>query len=181
MKNPSIKFLKGDLLKAFDKGKFDCIAHQCNTLLASEHCGGIAKIIFGKYANVALANNLRIKNGEYNTELLGNISYGYVVIDNCIGTVFNLYSQHKPGSPSNGIDSLECRLSYLKESLYRIRDVIRKEGLKTLGIPLIASGLAKHISFQDMPDLEYFKKFILPTINDVFGLDDNIQITVMHL
>lgn len=175
-----IKFKKGNLLELFDKGNFDCIAHQCNTLLASELCGGIAKVIFGKYSNAALANNIRVKNGIYNTELLGDLSYGYIVIGDCVGTVFNLYSQHKPGSPSNGIDSLDCRLSYLKESLHKMRDIIKKEDLKTLGIPLIASGLAKHNSFKTFDDKEYFKRFILPTIKEVFKNTD-IEITIVYL
>jgi hypothetical protein len=182
MKKQSIKFLKGDLLKAFDKGKFNCIAHQCNTLLTSEHCGGIAQAIFGKYEEASVSNTNRVTEQLSRYLLLGDISVG-VIPGNSKETdriVFNLYAQNNPGRPTHNIDSIECRLSYLRECLNKVKNNMIINYRTTLGIPLIASGLAKQNRFYDMPDLEYFRKFILPIIEDVFK-ESNIQITVMHL
>lgn len=182
MKNPNIKFLKGDLLKALDKGKFDCIAHQCNTLLTSEYCSGIAAAIFGRYKEASISNTDKITQGFSRYILLGDVSIGVIPTNmpERDKIVFNLYSQSNPGAPSNNIDSMECRLSYLRECLSRVRSTMNIKYYTTLGIPLIASGLAKQQGYHVMPDLEYFKKFILPIIEDVFR-ESNIQITVMHL
>ena len=99
-----IKYKKGNLIDLFERGDFDCIAHQCNTMLTSEFCGGIAQAIFGKYPRASSANNLRIQEVLNRIDLLGTISIGEKEILN--GLIFNLYSQNNPGPPSKGIDSL---------------------------------------------------------------------------
>lgn len=170
-----LKFKKGNLLELFDKGNFDCIAHQCNTLLASEVCGGIAKYIFGKYKEACFSNNKALEYYSDKTMLLGKIS-GL----SSVNKVYNLYSQYRPGIPTTGIDSMHCRIGYLKECLGRVKNDMRIEGFISIGIPLIASGLAKQKHFENTPDLIYFKRFILPVIKDVFKNTD-IEITVVYL
>lgn len=171
-----IRYRKGNLLDLFDKGEFDCIAHQCNIILLSESCGGIAKAIFGKYYRASQQNNSRLLEKISRVDLLGDISIGEKA--GFSNYIFNLYAQCNPGPPSKGIDSLECRLSYLRECLHKVRNVMMMNCYTTLGIPLIASGLAK--GNLNLTDREYFNKTILPVIKKVF-IDTNIEITVVHL
>lgn len=173
-----IKYRKGDLIQLFEKNQFECIAHQCNTLLASELCGGIAKAIFAKYPRASINNSLKIKEVVGRAEILGAISIGDK--EDATGLIFNLYAQYNPGSPSKGIDSFQCRLSYLKEALAKVKYIMKLQDYKTLGIPLIASGLAKQTGFTSFDDKEYFKLYILPAIKEVFKFDD-IEITIVYL
>ena len=177
MKNQNIKFKKGDLLKAFDNKEVDCIAHQCNTFLISFDCGGIAGKIFKKFENVANINTSEILHNRKN-----NCSYALLGKVSGFDNIFNIYSQYRTGNPTTGIDSMECRLSYLKEGLTTVANYIIAGNMKTLGLPLIASGLAKQAKaeYYKMSDLEYFKKFILPTVKEVFKNYD-IQVTIMYL
>lgn len=161
MKNRNTKIIKGNLIDMFKDGEVDCIAHQCNTVLISEDCGGIAGVIFKNFKEAAITNT-----NEILTYRQANLSYSLLGKTSGSMGVFNMYSQYKPGHPTTGIDSMECRLSYLKEALYTIKDAMYASGLKSLGIPLIASGLAKQKGFHNMPDLEYFKRFILPTVKE---------------
>lgn len=166
-----IKYVQGDLIKMFKDGDVDCIAHQCNLMLQSEFCGGIAGTIFKNFKDAGDANNSFLA-GKSITDCLGRTS----------GTqyVFNIYSQIYTGCPNNGADSMECRLSYLKEGLNTIKLYMGANNQTKLGIPLIASGLAKQQNMKSMPDLSYFKKFILPVVKDVFKHTD-ITVIVAYL
>lgn len=171
----TIKYKKGDLISLFDKGEFDCIAHQCNVFLISIDCGGIAQKIFNTYEQTAVANSnaiLTYRKNNCSYSLLGKVT-------GCID-VYNIYSQYKPGSPTHGIDSMECRLYYLKEGLNTIKQHMGANNQTKLGIPLIASGLAKQHNMKAIPDLIYFKKFILPTVKEVFK-NSLINVTVVYL
>jgi hypothetical protein len=173
-----IIFKKGDLIKLFDKEKFNCIAHQCNTELNSELCGGIAGTIFKTYDIASYINNSTINMyKELRHDLLGQ-SRACKVNNNQI--IFNLYSQYAIGFPRKGIDSMQCRLSYLKQGLKDIKDFMILTNYSTLGLPLLASGLAKQKEFYDVSDLNYFKEYILPTIKEVFKTT-NINITIVYL
>lgn len=180
MKNQNIKFKKGDLLKAFDNKKVDCIAHQCNTFLTADKCGGIAGLLFNCYPSLRDNHNTYINNYKNNNHQLLGDAKGVTIKG--INYIFNIYSQYKAGNPTTGIDSMECRLSYLKEGLTTVANYIIAGNMKTLGLPLIASGLARQAKAEcyRMSDLEYFKKFMLPTIKEVFK-DYDIQVTIMYL
>ena len=149
-------YKEGDLVKSFlETTEFDYIAHQCNCRAGSENCSGIARTIFDVFPEaaknqdeVSAARNPWIELGKFKESKEG---------------VLNLYSQFNPGRPTYGIDSLECRMSYLKEVCQRLN--IGLKGFK-LGIPLIASGLAKSHLY-DYSDLEYFQKIIAPIIEPI--------------
>jgi hypothetical protein len=173
-----IIFKKGNLIKMFNEEKFNCIAHQCNTELNSELCGGIAGTIFKTYNTASFFNNSIINTYKLiRYSLLGQCRTCKVDKNKII---FNLYSQYSVSNPTKGIDSMQCRLSYLKQGLEEVKDFMILNNYNNLGLPLIASGLAKQKEFYDVSDLSYFKEYIMPTIKEVFKTT-NINITIVYL
>lgn len=197
-----MKYIKGDLLKAFDKGEINIIAHQCNSanVAYGGFGAGIAKAIRDRYKGIDELD----KKTRANTNPIGQaISFD---IDN--KRIYNLYSQYFIGSPSNKlftcdlslqIDSTEFketydipdnfmnRLNWLKTSLtlmsndlpFNHTNELTGEDSIKIGIPLLASGLASQKDLKkNLTDLEYFKMYIAPVVQDTLG---GYSITVYYL
>lgn len=176
-----IKIINGDLIELFEKGEFNAIAQQNN--LQSVNGRGIALSLVKKYPKIQYWSDLRQRNA---------LSFGtYDVIEDNGKYIYCLYSQWFLGAPTNrfiGLTSLvkddfDTRLKALKLSLLRMcADLfcIFSNNKITLGIPLIASGLARQKGYENLTDLEYFKQFILPTIEKVLEDYPNIELTIIN-
>lgn len=162
-----IKFKQGDLLEAFKNGEIEVIAHQENCI--SKQYKGIAKIIHNLYPET-------IDRNRY---------FGNITVHNTInGIVVNMYSQYYPGSPS---DKLFIKYDYEIPDNYHNRIIALQNCLKSIkanysdkkiGLPLIASGLAKNNNLKHSSDLDYFVSYIYPVIEDYFKY---LDVTIYYL
>jgi O-acetyl-ADP-ribose deacetylase (regulator of RNase III) len=142
------KEIDGDLIKLFQKGEFDVIAHGCNCYATMG--AGIALTIGNEFPEAMMADEmLEIPNGK---KRLGKLSYAEIEIDKKGGydlsLLFNLYTQYNPGR--------DFRMPALKSSIKAMKKVIKDEftyvntdGKKEflsdkvrIGLPLIGCGIA---------------------------------------
>lgn len=150
-----MNYIQGDLIQLFKQGKFDLIAHQCNCI--GRMGAGIAKTLAQEFPQI----DIEIIGVGQAIKLFGTYEY----FDTECGYIINMYSQFNVGKCTQvGIDSFEVRLGALKNCLSNLN---KNNKGKTIGLPLIASGLAADpIRKGTMSDLEYFQKFIESTIEE---------------
>lgn len=145
-----MKYIKGDIIKAFENNDIDVILHQCNCVKG--HGKGIAQTLFQKYPEINIPY-ISFYKGDYKPIYLRDNKW-----------IINMYTQFYPGPPVNEGDSFKIRMEWLKECLKRISYSF---GDLTVGMPLIASGLAADKNLKgNMSDLEYFKKYIAETVEN---------------
>ena len=163
-----MKYIKGDLIELFKQGEFDIIAHQCNCF--SIFGAGIAKRLVEEFPAIELQD----KQSDYSSiDRFGTID-DILVRASGYRTIINIYSQYRPGGCTlTGIDSFEVRLGALENCLYQINK--NNKGLK-IGLPLLASGLAKKKS--NLDDLSYFHSFILPSVKKCLR---DMKVTIVYL
>lgn len=163
-----IQFKQGNLLEAFENGEVNFIAHQENCV--SDRYLGIAKLIHEKYPTT-LTNKPIFGEGIYHD-----------IDENKI--IMNMYSQYYPGSPSTKtfikrgyeiVDSFQTRITALSNCLETFEYI--KNDCK-IGLPLIASGLAKVKEKFHTSDLNYFKKYIFPVIEKYIN---HLDVTIYYL
>lgn len=164
-----IKYKQGDLLKAFENGEVNLIAHQENCVSKGNYAG-IAKIIHNKYPETVDISRF------FGDIIIHHVQHGIIV---------NLYSQYYPGSPNSTvfvkdkyelIDNYYNRIIALEECLWKIRMYFSD---KKIGLPLLASGLAACKGRKtSLSDLDYFKKYITPTVEKCL---DDMNVTVYYL
>jgi hypothetical protein len=166
-----------DLLQAFEDGDCNVILHQCNCTKGMG--AGIAKKIAEKYPEVS-------KFDKNNERLFGSI--GIVSLIKGQKAVCNLYSQYFVGSPSDDsfilpesnyrvLDTFENRIVALRHCLTSVRKKVYNH--TKIGIPLIASGLAADKKLKGtMTDLEYFKKYIEPIVEEELK---DLDVTVYYI
>lgn len=166
-----INFKNGDLLEDFKNGVVNVIAHQCNCVVGMG--AGIAKQIADTYQLSEILDKGFRKNGIGKCLLIPIINKKYI---------FNLYAQYYPGPPYNiksidGIyDTFENRIKWLRSSLIDMIGYL--DNTDKIGLPLIASGMAKDKSKGDADDLIYFRKHIYPVINELLS---NFNVTIYYL
>lgn len=150
------------------------IAHQANCL--GSMGAGIAKLIGDKYPNVRNADRKHC-NSMSRQLLFGTILS--VPIDNSPLHVVNLYSQMYLGACNDAgrNDDFSKRTDALESALYDLLKEYENTD-KQIGIPLIASGIAKDHTKGIKNDLAYFKKHIAPIVEKVF---QDTQINVYYL
>lgn len=134
--------IDGDLIKMFQKGKFDIIAHGCNCYATMK--AGIALTIGQQFPEAMTADKkMLIPNGP---KRLGRLTY--TEIDNLFEKgksrpkyLFNLYTQHYPGP--------DFKFNALRKALREMKNIINYEcysGLENskirIGLPLIGCGIA---------------------------------------
>lgn len=159
-----IKYKQGDLIKLFKEKEFDMIGHQCNCL--GSMGAGIAKALAQEFPEIKET----VK--EYKDSLFLFGTYHYMPTD--YGYVINIYSQFYPGGCTpTGIDSFEVRLGALENCLININE--NNKG-KRIGLPLIASGIAKKKS--NLDDLSYFHSLILPSVKKCLK---DMKVTIVYL
>lgn len=158
-----MKYIQGDLIQMFKENKFDMIGHQCNCFLMG---AGIAGALVKEFPEIEMmVNNLK-------TSVLLFGRYYYIKTD--YGYILNIYSQFNPGGcMKKGIDSFEVRLAALENCLTYINDAYRD---KHIGLPLIASGIAKQKS--NLDDLSYFHAFIEPSVMKCLK---DMEVTIVYL
>lgn len=168
-----MKIIKGDLINLFEKGRFEYIGHQCNMVSISNMCGGIARKIFHEYPNTARAQDWVVHNR-------GNLDFtGGLYVFDTYEKVINIYGQYYPGGGSTektDIDFYERR----RDIMASIFKIMNKElSGKSIGLPLIASGLAKGYDGLNISDFKYFETFIQPIIG-TYLTDLDVTIIKYH-
>lgn len=159
-----MKYKQGDLIDLFKQGKFDIIVHQCNSVGVMG--AGIAKVLAKEFPQI----NVEVTGVGQAVSLFGTYEY----FETEYGYIINMYSQFNIGKCKEvGIDSFEVRLGALENCLYQINE--NNKGLK-IGLPLIASGLAKKKS--NLDDLSYFHSFILPSVKKCLR---DMKVTIVYL
>lgn len=155
-----MKYLNKNIFEDFDNGVINVILHQENVV--SKGFAGIAKTIHDKYPSTLPRNNRKF----------GMIESTEVEEDKYI---VNMYSQFFTGSPNSGKffddstnslleDNFEQRINALKQCLHSVESTFVDKNIR---IPLIASRLARLNGYDNMSDLEYFKKFIAPVVENI--------------
>ena len=154
-----MQYINKNILTAFREGEFNVLLHQTNCV-TKERVSGIAKSIFEEYPG-ALYAHLRYC-------VFGDISF-------CTQdgkTIVNCNAQYYGGSSSDmqfyldtdysHPDSFKNRLAALENCLISVNNLFYN---CEIGIPLIASGIGADRKLKgEMRDLEYFQKFIAPTV-----------------
>lgn len=159
-----INIKQGDLIDLFKNGEFDIIGHCCNCIGIMG--AGIARSLAQEFPQI----DLEVNGVGQAVKLFGTYEY----FDTEFGHIINMYSQFNVGKCTQvRIDSFEVRLGALENCLHAIND--NNKG-KSIGLPLIASGLARKKS--DLPDLSYFHYFILPSVKKCLK---DMKVTIVYL
>jgi len=151
-----IKYIKGDIIKDFQNGKIDLLAHQCNCTVG--HGAGFAKSLAKVYPQI----NVPVKES-----LLGSNLFVWLLYTKQY--ICNMYAQVYPGSPDperTNFESFTTRLLALRKCLREVElfsDVFR------IGMPLVGAGLGADVRLKGYyNDLAYFEKYIAPVVDEVF-------------
>lgn len=159
-----IKYKQDDLIRLFKEKEFDMIGHQCNCLGLMG--AGIAKVLVQEFPQI----NLGVNSIRQSIELFGT----YDIFQTEYGLIANIYSQFNLGRCLEiGIDSFEVRLGALENCLNNINEDFSTQHI---GLPLIASGIAKKKS--NLDDLSYFHSFILPSVKKCLK---DMKVTIVYL
>ena len=174
-----INYLQGDIFEAFERRDFNYLIHQTNCV-SGANVHGIAKEMFKRYPGALRAHlhNLKTQSLPF---------FRWSVGDNII----NCNSQYYTGEPSGTVISATGRSykrgdgliqtctvlvdvdtfdSRMRALAFILKDVKWLISNKTFGMPLIASKLAADKKLKgNMSDLEYFKAFIAPTVEEALG------------
>lgn len=165
-------YIQGDLINLFKEGYFNCIAHQtnCQKLIRSGVAGALAK----EFPSIRYTDEQHYDSFKSNEDMYGTLA----VTETPFGDIINLYSQFQGGRClPTGIDSFHMRCVMLEAALDKVNKDFKGQ---SIGLPLIASGLAASKSFKQEyeTDLEYFKKFIAPIVSEcLFEMD----VTIVYL
>lgn len=167
----NIFYEQGDLLQVFAEKRFDAIAHQCNCV--GNMGAGIALKLAQTFPELEELDREHCKGAPediYGSLLIYNTQYGGII---------NLYSQAWPGPCQNGSKSADhytVRCQKLGDALVKI-----PSDIKTLAIPLIASGLAADPVLKGKnSDLYYFNHYV-KWVFELALKDRDIDITVVYL
>jgi hypothetical protein len=140
-------YKKGDLIQAFKDNEVDCIMHQI-------HCqgggyGGFAGKLLQEFPECIPLEPC--KPGSY-----------YAIQD-----IISLGSQIHPGNATMA-DGYITRLNLLLQAITAVIKDWPQVLNYRIGIPLIGSGLGADLGLKkDMTDLEYFKQYIAPTLDEL--------------
>jgi len=171
-------YKQGDIIEAFEQDEIDILIHQenCENL---NYFAGFAKKLHQKYPELTV---LHQKHCKPKKEYIKGTILPYIVSENPLKIIYNLYSQIYRGQPSidkQYVDSFEVRRSLLRECLETVNNHYTLFESAKIGIPLIASGLAADKKLKgSMTDLEYFKKYIEPIFMEELS---SYSITVYYL
>lgn len=169
-----MKYIKGDILEAFDKGDIDVLLHQTNCT-SGTNLAGIARLIYNRYPQTKKAFEGSSFGRCYFT------STGFQ-------TIVNMNCQFYPGAPSETF--------FLMSNLYQLQDNFHNRSVALMhcltevensfsddiiiGLPLIGSGLAASSSKQleNLTDLDYFIKYIA---NLIKPLTKEFKVNIYYL
>jgi O-acetyl-ADP-ribose deacetylase (regulator of RNase III) len=142
------KEIDGDLIKMFQNGEFDVIAHGCNCFATMG--AGIALTVGKQFPEAKLADEqLAIPNGR---QRLGKLSYTEIETtknkrwENPL--LFNLYTQYNPGPDFRMkafISSIRAMKRTIKSEMVYMNDdkkIVWEPSNIRIGLPLIGCGIA---------------------------------------
>ena len=164
-----LKYKQGDLLKAFEEGEVNVLLHQenCEGL---GYFAGFAKALHKKYPDLTKLQQEYCKKDVFGTICVYDLKDNKYIV--------NLYAQKYRGSPNNSNDTIALRFEALRQCLKEVSKQVKNESFE-IGLPLIASGLAASKQLKGtMTDLEYFKKYVAPIVEE--GLKD-LDVTIYYL
>lgn len=184
-----ITYKQADIIKEFKEcPDYPILAHQANCFKMGS---GVAAAILKEWPDAQL------KESNWPIKRFGNNEYHYPKINHVYkkGMIVNMCSQFYPGpcAPSDNIDNFETRRKALEQCLYDLRNTyeLQNYDAKTkpqdmffpfpakILMPLVASGLAADKAMKkNMTDLEYFKLYIAPVIEEILK---DIDVTVCYL
>lgn len=151
-----IKYIKGDIIKDFQNGKIDLLAHQCNCTVG--HGAGFAKSLAKVYPQI----NVPVKESLLGSNL-------FIWLPDTQQYICNMYAQVRPGSPDpdrTNFESFTTRLLALRKCLQEVELFSNKF---RIGIPLVGAGLGADVRLKGhYHDLAYFEKYIAPVVDEVF-------------
>jgi len=160
----ALNYKQGNILTAFKEGEFNVLLHQTNCVTKSR-VSGIAKSIFEEYPKALQVHLIDCNFAQYSFETV-SAKNGF------IQGIINCNSQYYQGACNDYffdfqgftiLDNFQNRLRALELILEKVVTAFDKSF--TFGIPLIASGIgADRTKKGSMRDLEYFQKFIAPTV-----------------
>jgi O-acetyl-ADP-ribose deacetylase (regulator of RNase III) len=123
-----IETIEGDLLKMFEAGEFDGIAHGCNCYHMMG--AGIAAQVASKFPNAFKAD----KRTKYGNGKIGSYSFAPIHL----GTIYNMYTQDQGGK-----EDQELLIATLKCSFKKLNGQFKhSKAAPLIGIPMIGAGIA---------------------------------------
>lgn len=184
-----ITYKQADIIKEFKEcPDYPILAHQANCFKMGS---GVAAAILKEWPDSQLEeSNWPIKrfgdNKLYYPKIKGVSQKGLIV---------NMCSQFYPGpcAPSDNIDNFEMRKKALGNCLYYLKHTVEEHNYMAnsmtqfcsfpfpakILMPLVASGLAADKAMKkNMTDLEYFKLYIAPVVEEILK---DIDVTVCYL
>ena len=158
-----INFIRGDLIKMVKDDKLDAVCHQCNCVTGG-NVAGFANILCNNFPEVRTT-----LEGVTNTHnLFGTCVNTMAPVNDNIVIIGNLFAQYYPGESLLSSDSFDVRLKKLEQSFMSFLEMCNSFNIKEIGCPLLASGIGKSMN-SNLSDLEYFKKYIFPTIENLYN------------
>ena len=174
----SLIYKQGNIINALKNGEINVVFHQCNCTVGLG--AGIALALANEFPELRNIdkkyrdNNDTFVLGAYSsyTDQLMNPSKNWF-------TIVNLYAQYNIWM-SDPLDNYKARLIWLKRAMSTyIRNTLGTG--KNYGCVLMGSGLAADPKLKvNLTDLEYFKLYVAPTIEEVMDNFD-VSITVYYL
>jgi hypothetical protein len=173
-----MKYIQGNILDAFEQNEINVLLHQENCEGLS-YFAGFAKVLHQKHPELTKLHQEYCKPKK---EYVKGTILPYIVSEEPLKIIYNLYSQIYRGQPSNNkqyVDSFEVRCELLRDCLNSVKTHYTLFESGKIGLPLIASGLAADKRLKGtMADLEYFKKYIAPIVEEELK---DLDVTVYYL
>lgn len=172
-----MKYNQKDAIEAFENNEINVCLSQSNCE-GLNYFAGFAKKLHQKYPELTKMHQEHCKNEDV---------FGTIRVYQFAPTkgIINLYSQKYRGSPNNSDDNIDLRIEALHICLKEVNNQLKglkeeySEKLLSVGLPLIASGLAADKQRKGtMTDLEYFKKYIAPIVEEELK---DLDVTVYYL
>lgn len=166
-----LKYKQHNIIQAFETKEIDTFIIQENCTVGMR--AGISKLVLNRYPEVEKYNLEQLNIAKKSPEDVLGMLIPYKL--NNQRYIHGVYSQYFPGSPWVGFDTHDHRLNWLFKGLDTFRRI--NSNIK-LGLPLIASGMAKNKKLSYTSDLDYFKKYIAPIVEEAL---EDIDVTIYYL
>ena len=154
-----IKEVYGDLVESFKNGELDAYAHQANSFCRMGR--GIAPLLAKAEPKVREADNA---TEEGSRDKMGTFS-----MSDTYPNIYNVYGQYH-WRKYQVVSGRNTDYDALEKGLIAVKENMKAQGYRTLGLPLIGCGLAGGD----------WEGVVLPMIKKVFD-NSNIDVTIFKL
>ncbi|CAM0111118.1 phosphatase [Vibrio phage 5P1b] len=154
-----IKEVYGDLVESFKNGELDAYAHQANCFCRMGR--GIAPLLAKAEPKVREADNA---TEEGIRDKMGTFS-----MSDTYPNIYNVYGQYH-WQKYQVVEGRNTDYDALEKGLISVKENMKAQGYRTLGLPLIGCGLAGGD----------WEGVVLPMIKKVFD-NSNIDVTIFKL